>query len=519
MTIRAFGAAVALAAAMLAPQLARAATCAELGSMKFEDGAVTSAQSIAAGAFYPPDTPRTPIRYDVGWPRYDYLPSFCRITAAFSGDLKIEVWLPAEPWNGEFNPQSGGLLGGKITGYANLAASLMTGAATAIGNSGIDSVAEQLAPGTTMSNARWLAQHPEKIATLGDSIHRMVVRSKAIIGAYYGRAPSLTYMADRAARDPFLLAQRYPEDLDAVAVNGPIIASTRHTAYQMWAYNAVHETPESFIQPEKLPALHDAVLKACDDLDGAHDRIIENPRKCRFDPATMLCTSGDRNDCLTAPQIAAVRKIYSPVRDPRTNALIFEGMELGSELEWPEIIGPRPYPFGEHYYREFVFKDPNWDPKTRHANQTTDYDLANAPQYRPLNADDPNLGPFFARGGKVVLIGGWADQRIAPGLSIDYYESVLKAVGPKARDSFRLFMVPGMLHYPLGGDRQSDYALDAASAVKTWFRTGKAPDQMVGIRYVGGRTAQQRLVCAWPNSAHYNGKGATDDPNNFSCRP
>jgi feruloyl esterase len=145
---------------------ARAGDCAVLGGMAFEDGRVTSAEMVKAGGFSPPGATVPPIRYDTGVPRYDYLPEFCRVTASFSGDLKIEVWMPAAGWTGEFVPLSGGIYGGRIARYPDLAGALMTGAATAVGNNGHDAVPAPT-PGVGASNAGYLREHPEKIAATG----------------------------------------------------------------------------------------------------------------------------------------------------------------------------------------------------------------------------------------------------------------------------------------------------------------------------------------------------------------
>jgi feruloyl esterase len=56
-----------------------------------------------------------------------------------------------------------------------------------------------------------------------------------------------------------------------------------------------------------------------------------------------------------------------------------------------------------------------------------------------------------ACGGKLLMYHGWSDALIAPQNSIDYYKSVVDAMGPsKTKSSIRLFMVPGMGHFGCG---------------------------------------------------------------------
>lgn len=258
-------------------------------------------------------------------------------------------------------------------------------------------------------------------------------------------------------------------------------------------------------------------MARCDALDGVRDRVLENPLACDFDPGVLLCRGAADGDCLTAPQVEAVRKIYSPVRDARTGAVIFPGLPKGGELEWFELAGPKPYPFAEQFYRHLAFHDPNWDPAVRPANFGSDNDLANAPQNLPLNADDPDIRRFLDRGGKLLLIAGWNDQRIAPGAAVAYYQSVLAAVGDRARRGVRLFMVPGMLHYPLGGARASDYSIDTTGMLRRWFRTGRAPDSFTAIHFVNGREERTRLVCAFPKVSTPRRAGRIDEPADFAC--
>ena len=129
-----------------------------------------------------------------------------------------------------------------------------------------------------------------------------------------------------------------------------------------------------------------------------------------------------------------------------------------------------------------------------------------------INAIDTNLTPFFSHGGKILQYHGWTDPLIPPQNSVNYYESVLKAMGgaDKVAGNYRLFMVPGMNHCG-GGDGPSNF--DALTALEQWVEKGKAPDQMIASR--SGRT---RPLCPFPKVASYNGSGNTDDAANFVCK-
>ena len=134
-------------------------------------------------------------------------------------------------------------------------------------------------------------------------------------------------------------------------------------------------TPGSEVPPAKLPALQNAALAACDAIDGVKDGIIANPRRCHFDPGVIQCKDGDGPDCLTAPQVAAVRKIYSGPKNPRTGEAIFPGFSPGAEgasaelapLDYRERSGrsrPSETLFGNTFFADMVFDDPKWDYRT-----------------------------------------------------------------------------------------------------------------------------------------------------------
>jgi feruloyl esterase len=73
--------------------------------------------------------------------------------------------------------------------------------------------------------------------------------------------------------------------------------------------------------------------------------VVEDPRRCKFDPASLACPAGtDGDSCLTPPQVSAVRKIMAGPRNPRTGAQIFTGYftsAAGEPGSWPAwITGP-----------------------------------------------------------------------------------------------------------------------------------------------------------------------------------
>src|SRR5205807_2510848 len=91
--------------------------------------------------------------------------------------------------------------------------------------------------------------------------------------------------------------------------------------------------------PEKvIDFAYRAVLAACDAIDGVKDGLLTDPQQCQFDPATLLCRGADRDDCLTAQQIEAVKMGYAPARR-KTGELIYPGLVPGGETGWAMLTG------------------------------------------------------------------------------------------------------------------------------------------------------------------------------------
>jgi feruloyl esterase len=482
-----------------------AAPCQSLASLSLPNTTIASAQLVAAGAFTTP----APRRGGEGAAAaFKDMPAFCRVTASVTRandtDVKIEVWLPADGWNGELQPAASGFAGGTI-GYGEMAQLLKKGSATANTNRGHD------------------GGGPWKLSDMNDvPYHLMVDRARAIVSAFFGSGPKFTVMNEcggGGSRDALMEVQSWPADLDAAAAQGIVYYSTHHGIAQMWVYQATHKSEASYIPPSKYPLIHQGALAACDAKDGVKDGVIEDPERCRFDPGTLLCKNGDAPDCLTAPQVEAVRTIYKAPVHARTGQKIYGSMPPGGELGWEPMAGPVPYPFAPGFYRQLVF-DETWDYKTHPVNFDTDVDKADAPEHLVINANNPDLSKFIARGGKLMLIGGWNDHTLGPGSNVDYYESVVKKVGARvARDSVRLFMVPGMDHcigesYPTA----PTVNFDVVGALRQWKATGKAPDEIVVSESGNGKPDRKRLVCAYPQVSQYRGSGSIDDPANFACK-
>jgi feruloyl esterase len=360
--------------------------------------------------------------------------------------------------------------------------------------------------------------HPEKVVDFGyRAVHEMTVKAKAIGAAYYDKSAQYSYWngCSSGGKQGLKEAQRYPNDYDGIIAGAPANYWTHLTAATVWVGAATHKDEASFIPPAKYRVIHEAVVKACDAVDGLKDGLIDDPRRCHFDPKTVECPGADAPTCLTAPQVEAVKKIYGPATNPRTKEAIFPGLEPGSELGWGLMAGGKePSEIGMAEFRNIVYHDANWDWRT------FDFDkgvaLAEKVDNKTITANDPNLKPFFSHGGKLLMYHGWTDPLIAPENSINYYTSVLDKMGgvSKAGDSIRLFMVPGMDHC---GGGEGPNVFDSVSVMEQWVEKGNPPAQIVASHTAAGQADRTRPLCTYPQVARYKGSGNIDEAASFVC--
>lgn len=507
-----------------------APSCESLASLKLADTTIVSATSVSAGPFI------LPRGGDPHLPKSLAVPAFCRVAGVIKptadSDIKFEVWMPAQGWNGKFEGVGNGGFAG-YTNYPDLSGALRAGFAAASTDTG------HQAPGIT--KADWALEHPEKIVDFGyRAIHLTSVTAKTIVQSFYQSAADHSYFSacSNGGRQALMEAQRFPGDYDGIIAGAPANFWTHLLTEVIWDSQAASGNP-SYIPAAKLPAVHDAVLAACDAQDGAKDGILNDPRQCHFRPEALLCRGPDTDACLSQPQITTLRKFYSGPTD-RNGRQIFPGHMPGGELGlggwslW--ITGSAPetsfgFLFGTHFFEDMVFNNPAWDFRTFKFD--ADVQLTDKKMARVLNATDPNLTAFQARGGKLILYHGWADPAISPLNTVNYYNSVLAAMGHKQTNSFvRLYMVPGMQHCGDGPGPDSFGALPEPNAdannsmfssLQQWVERGVAPHAIIAMKYAQrpgtARVAEMtRPLCPYPEIAQYKGAGDINDAANFVCK-
>jgi feruloyl esterase len=501
---------------------ALAQTCEKLTDLKLANTTITSAQPVAAGAFTPPTGSAVPFKE---------LPAFCRVTGVIKptadSDIKFEVWMPGAGWNGKFQGIGNGGFAGTIT-YVGLAGAVARGYAAASTDTG-----------HATTDAGWALGHKEKIVDYGyRAVHEMTEKAKSIINAFYGKGPKRSYFAScsNGGRQALMEAQRYPNDYDGLIAGAPANYFTQILSGFAWNMQATMNDPASYIPASKLKAIEAAALAACDARDGLTDGLIDDPTKCSFDPSILLCKGAESDTCLTEKQIAALKKIYAGPRDSKGEQIV-SGFLPGGETGqggWIWITGAEPSKalqlfFSTQAFSNMICNNPAWDFKT--FNLDKDSKLADEKVGPILNATDPNLKAFKARGGKLIIYHGWSDAALPPVNTINYFQSVVAKMGKRDADSFvRLYMVPGMQHCTggpgpssfgqFGPSAQSD-PQDMSMAIERWVEEGIAPDQIIASKRQSldpkSPVVRTRPLCPYPQVARYKGSGSTDDAANFVC--
>ena len=505
---------------MMAGLLADASTCEKLASVALPGATISSARLVPAGPFVAPAQPgrggppaaAVPPEGGRGGGRGQaapapMLPEHCRVelVLAPSSDshIEMEVWLPTQNWNGKFQAVGNGGWAGVIS-YPAMAAALTEGYATASNDTGHKG-----------GNALFAIDHPEKLIDFAyRAVHEMTVKSKSIISSYYGQAPRVSYWngCSTGGRQGLMSAQKYPEDFDAIIAGAPANYQTHLHAWDLSVAVPVLKDPAAAVPASKLEMVNRAALNACDARDGVTDGLINEPRKCSFDVSTLQCKAGDAENCLTPPQVAAMKRTYGAAKTA-SGQMVFPGKDPGSETGWGGVLGGQQAPGVSVGSFQVAYNNAKWDPLSFDIDR--DLKAADEKVGSIVNAVNPDLRAFKARGGKLLMYHGWNDTAISAGNSINYYVSVQEKMGGKQDDWVRLFMAPGMQHCGGGpGPNQANWM----GVLERWRESGDAPDRIDAMRVTNNRVDMTRPLCPYPQVAQYKGVGSTNDAANFVCK-
>ncbi|MBV8845160.1 MAG: tannase/feruloyl esterase family alpha/beta hydrolase [Bryobacterales bacterium] len=483
--------------------------CENLTKLSLPNTTITMAASVPAGSFALPG--------GRGAAPPASVPGFCRVAGVIAPEVNFELWLPGS-WNRKFMEVGNGGLAGTIN-YNAMLDPLRRGYASSSTDTGH----------TADNDGHWALGHMQRVIDFAHrAVHVTAQADKAIIQAFYGAAPEHSYFSgcSQGGQEALTEAQRYPEDFDGIIAGDPANYWTHlYLGGHLWITQAMES---GYIPASKTQLIGEAVYKACDALDGIKDGVINDPRRCHFDPSALLCKAGDAADCLTSTQVESVKKIYQGGRTPAGDQ-IFPGVLPGGEAGaggWSTWITGSDRGRGSHtvlgmpFLQNVGFENPNWDYRgfrwQRENGFDSDVDFIDKKLGPIFNNMNPDLTAFRGRGGKLIQYHGYADPDISPLNSINYYESAVQFNGglDKTKSFYRLFMVPGMYHCN-GGPGPNTF--DSVKALEDWIERGSAPEQMIASHLTNGAVDRTRPLCPYPLEAHWKGSGSTDRAENFAC--
>lgn len=495
-------------------------------------GPVMDCGQLAATGFGDLGTVRTAAEQTVDGFRY------CAVSGTIAPETSVQMLLPLDGWHGQYVQQ--GCFA--YCGSSALSPQPLAGCVTA--------------PDGTMAMAKDDGGHEsadQYDASFGQdpllrqafgrtSEHGTALLAKAVVRAFYGTPPRYSYYdgCSTGGRQALVEAQNDPADFNGILAGAPIINMGSISLEQAWlVVSNTDATGHQILTSEKLPALHAAVVRQCGDATGT----VTQPRRCAFDPASLRCPAGtDTDSCLTPAQVTTVREFY---RGPTTTSglqLFNGGMTYGSELGWqtwavmPKADTSAPGDTEAARTALSAFRD-LYFPQNPPASFTladvrftvAEYLRGEGNAQHTYNATNPDLRAFTARGGKLILYHGMADEAVSPQSTEDYYAWVERLAGGFAASQrfSRLYVVPGAYHCMFGPDLVAPTRYNEADFLDplvAWVQHGIAPGTIDAldasldgsspdIDHTVSPVDALRPVPAVPGSlnANYHYVGATSD--------
>ncbi|KAI4155765.1 MAG: hypothetical protein LQ340_000785 [Diploschistes diacapsis] len=375
------------------------------------------------------------------------------------------------------------------------------------------------------------------------AMHESVLQAKQVITAYYQSKINHSYYmgCSGAGRQGLKELQEFPDDFDGYAVGHPPWLLTHLHPWVAYVGNVnLPNNTDAHISPDLLSNLTDVVTSICDPQDGVTDAIVMSPWTCNFNSSQLLCQNSTQEVCLTEAQLPMFDKIWGNWVDDNNN-LISPSLMIGADLSGLSGDSP-PSTFGTGFIEDYIMNQTNWNWSTI---SPATVQLADSINPGSSNADQFDLSPFQATGGKIIHYHGLADPLIPPAFSIYYYEHVQKTMSANnatgLEDWYRLFLIPGMHHcsgsdgapfYIAGGGQivgGGNYSVpgfmdpqhDVVLAVINWVENGTAPDSIIATKWhnnsLSGGLQKQMPLCPYPQQAHYVGTGSIDEPQNWQC--
>jgi len=444
-------------------------------------------------------------------------PAVCLVKGYTAPQTEFELRLPLSGYAGRYL-QGGcggmcGVIGQDITPRCSNAHLQAGSFAVAFNNGGHHSAG--------IGDGAWAVGAPELREQFAHkATHATALASKAIIARFYGEPPARSYFVgcSGGGREALMEVQRYPDDFDGVVAGSSVAMPAAMQLFLWEAQHGLYPDGREIFTPQAVYLLHKQVLKACDELDGIPDEQIDDPRRCRFDPAILACKPGRGNKahCLNADQVTAARAYYRGPSDQQGNALFPGGAPYGGELGWIGRGSPtQTGKFAAQAFLQYLLLQGELPANFSWRDWTFSRESLGRLMKggEPYDASNPDLSAFRAAGGKLLMWQGVADNAAGAYGMLDYYQAVRDRMGGMAatREFARMFLVPGGYHCSGG---YVPYEQDFLGALVIWVEESRAPDEVVARAQLNPGLLRQRPLYAYPTATRYLG-GNVNLPHSF----
>jgi feruloyl esterase len=453
-------------------------------------------------------------------------------------DIRFEVNLP-DAWNGKALQYGGGTFDGYLkpadgrgrtaVGLKSEATPLGRGYVTFGSDGGHHHEYLFVPDAVNALNAKFARNAEMQRNFAGDQlkkVHDVVVE---IVRQRYGRPPRRMYFigGSTGGREALRAAQRYPADYDGVLAAYAAWDEVELDLQLMRTAQALY-APGGFLGGAQVRLISKTVEESCDAQDGLRDGIVSDPADCRVTAEQLRCKDGlKHHGCLSDAQWHTLETFATPQRTamPLSNGVdSIPGYNVLAGADLNHATGMLPFPLRSPVFLlnsfGYVIGDDvtrNFLPVGHHYNSLKFDTVTGGPwsaqlvrDAKLMDASNADLRPFFAHGGKLILVHGTADNIIPTNSSVDYYERLRLKVGAAAvEESARLYLVPGLGH----GFGRFHGGFDTIGALDAWADRGEAPEELTVTDNHNGRT---RPLCEWPQWPRYHG-GDGNSAASFSC--
>ncbi|MDP9161916.1 MAG: tannase/feruloyl esterase family alpha/beta hydrolase, partial [Acidobacteriota bacterium] len=457
-------------------------------------------------------------------------------------DIRFEVNLPTQ-WNHKAVQFGGGSFDGylgasdgldrTVASVASQPGPLARGFATFGGDSGHHKHYLFLPDVVNVVNASF-ARNPEQRRNFAqDGLKKTHDAAMAIIERRYGTPPARMFFlgGSTGGREAYFVVQRWPDDYDGVLGAYAGWNQTELDLQFIRVSQAMYANG-GFLPKTKTKLLAKSVMDACDSLDGIRDGIIANVAACHFDPATLLCPTGnDKKSCLTPQQLKTVRTFAT---EQRTDKPLWNGIQAipgfnvlaGTDLtgsmgllhhaEHPPkvLLNSFYYVIGDQVLRYFLTGDVHFNALTFDTNSGGKYARELLPQSEASDASNADLTRFASHGGKFIMLHGTTDATIPTNSSVMYYEMVQSKMSQQQMDNFlRFYLIPGFGH----GRGVFNAGFDALGILDRWLDTGVGPTNLIVVDNNKSSQGRTRPLCGYPGWPKYKGSGDVNAASSFEC--